>query len=56
MEVSVARIGQFGELWARNPANIEDVPGSSEGGQGVYVLYDGSTPVSTLERETFGRG
>jgi hypothetical protein len=38
-------IKQFGEMWARNPANIEDVPGSSQGGQGVYVLYDGSTPV-----------
>jgi hypothetical protein len=45
MEVSVALIHQFGEMWARNPANIEDVPGSSEGGQGVYILYDGSTPV-----------
>jgi len=41
----VALIHQFGETWARNPANIEDVPGSSEGGQGVYILYDGSTPV-----------
>lgn len=38
-------IEQFGEMWARNPENIERVPGSSEGGQGVYVLYDGSTPV-----------
>jgi hypothetical protein len=45
MEVSVELIHQFGEMWARNPANIEDVPGSSEGGQGVYILYDGSTPV-----------
>ncbi len=38
-------IDQFGEMWARNPENIEDVPGSSSGGQGVYILYDGSTPV-----------
>jgi hypothetical protein len=38
-------IKQFGELWARNTENIEDVPGSSAGGQGVYILYDGSTPV-----------
>jgi hypothetical protein len=38
-------IKEFGELWARNPVNIEDVPGSSDGGQGVYILYDGSTPV-----------
>jgi hypothetical protein len=32
-------------MWARNDENIEDVPGSSQGGQGVYILYDGSTPV-----------
>jgi hypothetical protein len=40
-------IKKFGERWARNPKNIgsEDIPGSSAGGQGVYVLYDGSTPV-----------
>jgi hypothetical protein len=38
-------IKQFGERWARNSENIEDVPGSSAGGQGVYILYDGSTPV-----------
>jgi hypothetical protein len=38
-------VKQFGELWARNPENIEEVPGSSAGGQGVYILYDGSTPV-----------
>jgi hypothetical protein len=36
---------RFGEMWARNAENIKDVPGSSKGGQGVYVLYDGSTPV-----------
>jgi hypothetical protein len=38
-------IRQFGELWARNPENIRDIPGRSKGGQGVYILYDGSTPV-----------
>ena len=38
-------VRQFGELWARNPENIDDVPGRSKGGQGVYILYDGSTPV-----------
>src|SRR5580693_10725375 len=32
-------------MWARNAENINDVPGSSKGGQGVYILYDGSTPV-----------
>jgi hypothetical protein len=37
----------FGERWARNSDNIKDkrMPGKSRGGQGVYVLYDGSTPV-----------
>jgi hypothetical protein len=44
-EDAVALLRQFGEMWARNGRNIEDVPGSSEGGQGVYILYDGSTPV-----------
>lgn len=38
-------IKQFGEMWARNDQNIESIPGSKEGGQGVYVLYDGSIPV-----------
>jgi hypothetical protein len=38
-------VKQFGEMWARNENNIENVPGSSHGGQGVYILYDGSTPV-----------
>jgi hypothetical protein len=41
----VTLILQFGEMWARNPENIEDVPGSGKGRQGVYILYDGSTPV-----------
>jgi len=41
----VRLIHQFGEMWARNPENIEQVPGRSSGGQGVYILYDGSTPV-----------
>jgi len=40
-------IKQFGERWARNSENIEDkrMPGKGKGGQGVYILYDGSTPV-----------
>jgi len=38
-------VEQFGEMWARNDNNIEDVPSNSKGGQGVYILYDGSTPV-----------
>jgi hypothetical protein len=36
---------RFGEMWARNAENIGDVPGHRDGGQGVYILYDGSTPV-----------
>ncbi len=36
---------QFGEMWARNPANIEALLKKSKHAQGVYVLYDGSTPV-----------
>jgi hypothetical protein len=42
---SMSLVKQFGEMWARNEKNIEDLPGSADGGQGVYVLYDGSTPV-----------
>ena len=30
---------------ARNKGNIQRVPGPKEGGQGVYILYDGSMPV-----------
>jgi hypothetical protein len=36
---------RFGEMWARNTKNIKDVPARRKGGQGVYILYDGSTPV-----------
>jgi hypothetical protein len=43
--IGMALMDQFGEMWARNAENIKDVPGSSKGGKGVYVLYDGSTPV-----------
>ena len=44
---AAALIHAFGERWARNSDNIKDkrMPGKSRGGQGVYVLYDGSTPV-----------
>ena len=37
----------FGEMWARNSANINRVPGSKteKRGNRVYVLYDGSLPV-----------
>ena len=38
-------ICRFGEMWARNQVNINEVPGSKEGGKGIYILYDGSMPV-----------
>ena len=35
-----------GEMWPRNTTNIELIPRSQEdGGQGIYILFDGSTPV-----------
>jgi len=34
-----------GEMWPRNISNINAILGSEEGGQGIYVLFDGSTPV-----------
>ena len=41
----MALIKKYAEMWARNDANIKAIPGSKQGGQGVYILYDGSTPV-----------
>lgn len=41
----MALIKKFGEMWARNRENIALIPGSKQGGRGVYILYDGSTPV-----------
>jgi hypothetical protein len=41
----VALIEKCGEMWARNVRNIRSIPGSKKGGQGVYILYDGSMPV-----------
>ena len=34
-----------GEMWARNTKNIEKILGSGKGGKGVYILFDGSTPM-----------
>lgn len=34
-----------GEMWPRNAANINAILGSKEGGRGIYILFDGSTPV-----------
>jgi len=35
----------YGTMWARNTKNIRGIPGSSSGGIGVYILFDGSMPV-----------
>jgi hypothetical protein len=46
-EDTLELIKKFGERWARNSENIKDkrMPGRKKGGQGAYILYDGSTPV-----------
>lgn len=39
-------IAHRGEMWPRNDTNIDLIPDSDEdGGQGIYILFDGSTPV-----------
>jgi hypothetical protein len=38
-------VNRRGEMWARNDDAIRQIPGSSAGGRGVYILFDGSTPV-----------
>ena len=38
-------VREYGTMWARNTKNIGRIPGSSKGGQGVYILFDGSMPV-----------
>jgi hypothetical protein len=35
----------YGTMWARNSENIAKIPGSREGGLGVYILFDGSMPM-----------
>jgi hypothetical protein len=35
----------YGTMWARNDANIAKIPSHRKGGQGVYVLFDGSMPM-----------
>jgi hypothetical protein len=32
-------------MWARNKDTLAAIPGSSKGGRGIYILFDGSTPV-----------
>lgn len=38
-------ISECGEMWPRNDDNIGRVPRKNDGGKGVYILFDGSTPV-----------
>jgi len=44
---AVKLVHSFGEMWARNLKNINRIPGSKtpKGGEGIYILYDGSVPV-----------
>ena len=41
----MALIKEYGEMWEKNEKNIEAVLGSTKGGLGIYILYDGSFPV-----------
>ena len=34
-----------GEMWPRNSTNIDAILGSKERRKGIYILFDGSTPV-----------
>jgi len=40
-------IHQFGEMWARTPKNIKNIRAALKkpARAGVYILYDGATPV-----------
>ncbi len=40
-------IHQFGEMWARTPKNIKNIKAAlkKHAQDGVYILYDGATPV-----------
>jgi hypothetical protein len=40
-----AIVDDFGLMWARNEENLAELPERTEGGEGVYILYDGSMPV-----------
>jgi hypothetical protein len=41
----MAIIKRQGEMWARNEDTLAAIPGRKEGGRGIYILFDGSTPV-----------
>jgi hypothetical protein len=38
-------VDNFGLMWARNPKSLAALPERKAGGEGVYMLYDGSMPV-----------
>jgi hypothetical protein len=38
-------VTRYGTMWARNDANMENIPSSRNGGRGVYILFDGSMPM-----------
>jgi len=38
-------ISARGEMWPRNDDALNAIPGIEKGGKGIYILYDGSTPV-----------
>jgi hypothetical protein len=38
-------VTKFGEMWAKNPENLETLLAEARKGQGVYILYDGSMPM-----------
>jgi hypothetical protein len=38
-------VTKYGTMWARNAENIAKIPGSKDGGLGVYILFDGSMPM-----------
>jgi hypothetical protein len=42
---SVSLIKQYGEMWGRTLVNISKIPKWRDVGPGIYILYDGSTPV-----------
>ncbi len=41
----MALISARGEMWSRNDDAVNAIPSSKKGGKGIYILYDGSTPV-----------
>jgi len=48
-------ISARGEMWPRNAEALNAIPGREEGGKGIYILYDGSTPVYVGKGNIQGR-